>query len=78
VIFVGIDWAEAHHDVCVLDEEGGVLAKGRVPDGREGVGRLHQMVADHPETRPMWWRGSRSTEDSWWGHSWPQGTASTR
>lgn len=49
MIFVGIDWAEAHHDVCVLDEEGRVLAKGQVPDGIEGVGRLHQMVADHAE-----------------------------
>ena len=26
MIFVGIDWAEAHHDVCVLDPEGEVLA----------------------------------------------------
>jgi transposase len=49
VIFVGIDWAEAHHDVCVLDEEGRVLAKGRVPEGVQGVGRLHAMVAEHAE-----------------------------
>lgn len=49
MIFVGIDWAEAHHDVCVIDQEGRVLAKGRVPEGVGGVGRLHQMVADHAE-----------------------------
>jgi transposase len=49
VIFVGIDWAEAHHDVCVLDEDGMVLAKGRVPDGVEGLARMHAMVADHAE-----------------------------
>jgi transposase len=49
VIFVGIDWAEAHHDVCVLDERGGVLAKGRVLDGVEGVARLHALVAEHAE-----------------------------
>jgi len=49
VIFVGIDWAEAHHDVCVLDEQGEVLAKGRIPDGVEGLARLHAMVADHAE-----------------------------
>lgn len=49
MIFVGIDWAEAHHDVCVLDHEGRVLAKGRVPDGVEGIGRLHAMVAEHAE-----------------------------
>lgn len=49
MIFVGVDWAEAHHDVCVLDQEGRVLAKGRVPDGVEGIGRLHAMVAEHAE-----------------------------
>jgi transposase len=49
VIFVGIDWAEAHHDVCVLDDQGRVLAKGRVADGVEGIGRLHAMVAEHAE-----------------------------
>src|SRR4249919_26700 len=49
VIFVGIDWAEAHHEVCILDQEGRVLAKGRIPDRIEGVGRLHEMVATHAE-----------------------------
>lgn len=49
MIFVGIDWAEAHHDVCVLDEQGAVLAKGRVPDGVEGVAGLHEIVAAHAE-----------------------------
>lgn len=49
MIFVGIDWAEAHHDVCVLGDDGSLLAKGRVPDGVEGVGRLHEMVATHAE-----------------------------
>jgi transposase len=49
VIFVGIDWAEAQHDVCVLDERGNVLAKGRVAVGVEGLGRLHAMVAEHAE-----------------------------
>jgi transposase len=49
VIFVGIDWAERHHDVCVLDEGGAVLAKGRVPDGLDGLARLHAMLASHAE-----------------------------
>ena len=31
-IYVGIDWAEAHHDICVLDETGMVLAKRRIAD----------------------------------------------
>jgi transposase len=47
VIFVGIDWAEAHHDVCMLDEAGAVLAKGRVDHSVQGLARLHAMVAEH-------------------------------
>jgi transposase len=49
VIFVGIDWSEHHHDVCVLDAEGGQLAKVRVPEGVQGVARLHETIADHAE-----------------------------
>ncbi|MBA3690242.1 MAG: IS110 family transposase [Actinobacteria bacterium] len=49
MIYVGIDWAEAHHDACVMDEAGAVLAKGRVPQGVEGLARLHEMVAAHAE-----------------------------
>lgn len=29
MIFVGVDWAEAHHDVCVLDQAGAVLGRRR-------------------------------------------------
>jgi transposase len=47
MIFVGIDWAEAHHDVCVLDTKGEVLATGRVPEGLEGVARLHVLLGEH-------------------------------
>lgn len=49
MIFVGIDWAEAHHDVCVLDPAGEVLATGRIADGLEGTTRLHALLAGHAE-----------------------------
>ncbi len=49
MIFVGVDWAEDHHDVCVMAEDGAVLAKRRVPDSVGGVGELHQLVAAHSE-----------------------------
>lgn len=49
MIYVGIDWAEAHHDVCVENEDGEVLTKGRVPDGVEGVERIHDMVGTHAQ-----------------------------
>ena len=49
MIFVGIDWAEAHHDVCLLDNEGEVLATRRIPEGLEGVARLHALLAEHTD-----------------------------
>lgn len=45
MLFVGVDWAEDHHDVCVLDEGGGVVSKGRVPDGVAGLSRVHELIA---------------------------------
>jgi transposase len=48
-IYVGIDWAEAHHDICVLDETGAVLAKRRIAEGLAGVGQLHAMLAEHAQ-----------------------------
>ena len=47
MIFVGDDLAEAHHDVCVLDEHGERLAKRRVPEGLGGIGQLHALLAEH-------------------------------
>ena len=36
-VFVGHDWAEAHHDLHIEDEHGTRLAKGRVTEGMDGV-----------------------------------------
>jgi len=47
VLFVGVDWAEDHHDVCVMAEDGTVLGKRRVPDSVAGIGDLHGLVAGH-------------------------------
>ena len=49
MIFVGVDWAEAHHDVHVEDEDGKRLGGGRLPEGVEGIARFHEMVGDHVE-----------------------------
>jgi transposase len=47
MIFVGVDWAEAHHDVYVQDETGRRLGGGRLPEGVEGIGRFHALVGGH-------------------------------
>jgi transposase len=49
LIFVGIDWSERHHDVCVMDEEGRKLAGLRVPEGAQGLEQLHGVIAEHAE-----------------------------
>ena len=49
MLFVGVDWAEDHHDVCVMGEDGMVLAKRRVPDSMAGIGDLHGLVAEHAD-----------------------------
>jgi hypothetical protein len=45
-VFIGHDWAEIHHDIYIEDADGKQLAKARVPDGIEGISRLHELVAD--------------------------------
>ena len=46
-VFVGDDWAEAHHDIHLMDYDGGKLAARRLPEGLEGIAALHAMIADH-------------------------------
>jgi hypothetical protein len=47
LLFVGDDWAEDHHDVCLQDGAGRVLAARRLPEGVAGIARLHELVAGH-------------------------------
>jgi transposase len=47
MLFVGNDWAEAHHDVELQDEQGTVLARRRFPEGVAGLAQLHALIADH-------------------------------
>ena len=49
MIFVGVDWAEAHHDVYIQDENGQRLGGGRLPEGVDGIARFHELVAAHAE-----------------------------
>jgi len=42
--FVGIDWADLHHDVAVLDEKGQELKFFTVPHNREGLEQLKRTL----------------------------------
>jgi hypothetical protein len=47
LLFIGDDWAEGHHDVVVQDEAGATLARRRLPEGADGIGRFHELAASH-------------------------------
>jgi transposase len=49
MIFVGDDWAEAHHDIYICDEAGTRLATRRFPEGIDGITGLHELIATHAE-----------------------------
>ena len=49
MIFVGVDWAEAHHDVYVMNQAAKRLTSGRLPEGVEGIARFHELVGAHVE-----------------------------
>jgi transposase len=47
MLFLGDDWAEAHHDIELQDGLGRVLVRRRLPEGVVGLAQLHALVADH-------------------------------
>ena len=49
MIFIGDDWAEAHHDVYLMDDAGKRLASRRLPEGLAGIRELHELIAAHAE-----------------------------
>ena len=48
-ITCGIDWAEAHHDVAVLDDSGRVVGRRRINTGVSGFGELMTLLAEHTD-----------------------------
>ena len=47
MLFIGDDWAQDHHDLEIEDDNGRRLAQARVPEGVEGIARVHALVARH-------------------------------
>jgi transposase len=43
----GIDWAEAHHDVAIVEESGKRVAKLRIDTGAKGFGELLALLAEY-------------------------------
>jgi transposase len=47
VLFLGDDWAEAHHDVELQDNQGRLLVRRRLCEGVIGLADLHAVIAEH-------------------------------
>ena len=54
MLFIGDDWAEAHHDIEIENDQGVVLARRRLTEGLAGFTVLHELVAEHldPDGEP--------------------------
>jgi len=49
-VFCGIDWAEDHHDIALVDADGSLLARRRISDDAAGLSQLLELLADHGDT----------------------------
>jgi len=49
-VYCGIDWAEDHHDISVVDREGTLLARKRISDSAAGLSELLALLAEHGDT----------------------------
>lgn len=49
-VFCGIDWAEDHHDIALVDSGGRLLARARISDDAAGLARLLELLAENGDS----------------------------
>jgi transposase len=49
-VYCGIDWAEDHHDIALVDQQGQLLARQRIGDDSAGLSNLLALFADHGDS----------------------------
>lgn len=49
-VYCGIDWAEGHHDVALVNDDGKLLAKCRIGDDAAGYRQLLDLLAEHGDS----------------------------
>lgn len=65
----GIDWAEKHHDVTLVDEDGGVLVHRRITTDAADFTALMTLLTEHGATRLTFLSRSRQTRTWSWSAS---------
>ena len=49
-VYCGIDWAEDHHDIALVDRDGKLRARRRISDDPAGLAALLDLLAEHGDT----------------------------
>jgi transposase len=49
-VFCGIDWAEDHHDIALVNRDGQLLARRRISDDAAGLAALLGLLAEHGDS----------------------------
>ena len=49
-VFCGIDWAEDHHDIALVDTGGQLLARRRISDNAAGLTALLDLLTGHGDS----------------------------
>jgi transposase len=49
-VFCGIDWAEDHHDIALVNRDGQLLARRRISDDAAGLAALTGLLAEHGDS----------------------------
>jgi hypothetical protein len=60
MLYVGIDWADDHHNVCFTDETATTLAQFQTPHSADGFASLHAEIASIRPSPPRSWLRWRS------------------
>ncbi|MBF8278227.1 MAG: putative transposase [Candidatus Brocadiaceae bacterium] len=47
MIYVGIDWADDHHDIHITDDSAKILEEFRIDHSCDGFALLHSNIANH-------------------------------
>jgi Transposase len=63
-LFCGIDWAEGHHDVAIIDGDGQLVSKKRISDDPAGFAELIELLTGAGDRNPTWPAG-RLPEGHW-------------
>lgn len=50
-VFCGVDWAEDHHDIALVDSGGKQVAKQRISDDAAGFAQLTALLAAHGDSK---------------------------